>query len=461
MRKSIYTALLALSLVSVGCGNGAKKEFNKMLLELADKDQVIDNSDWKQLSDYLDRNKVNFKDFFEGGQLDMSAVKEYISDFFEHRRPSKEVSFVGIGGRDLSFRIYVERSGSMAPYDSPDGDGSFRSAILALQNNLPGEVRIDSIGEKGYTDFRQIFDNILNKTGDDRVSILVTDMIYSVKDMEGVNPRKVFNEVQEMINSVFKTEVKKKSMLVVRMSGSYHGPYYAYDNSVHQFAGRRPYYIIIVGSNDNIVRLTNDASLRTFAEMQGMKGYDNMCLFTADDVYKPYCSFLLSNKDIRGRFQPVHGQGYEIRSLEDVEPDKNSGDIQMALAVDLSRMFIDQRYLTDKDNYAVVSDDDIKIKEIRKIEKADMTLAQKKYLGTATHLFVLSAQRISHAQDVEVKLLNRMPSWIETGSTDSDLTPDSRSTFALRYLLGGIYDSYRRNAESESTYFELELKLDK
>lgn len=461
MKKILYTALFAFVLVSTGCGNGAKKEFNKLLLELADKDQMIDAKDWKQIADYLDRNKANFKDFIENGKIDVEEVQEYISDFFDHRRPSKEVKFVGIGGQDLAFHIYLEQSGSMAPYDSPDGDGSFRAAIMALQNSLPGDAEIDHIGEKGYTDFRQIFDEILNKTGSNQVSILVTDLIYSVKDMAGVNPQKVFNEARQMINSVFKSEVKKKSMLVVRMTGTYNGPYYAYNNSVQRFSGHRPYYIIIVASNENIERLSNDASLRTFAEIHQLRGYDNMCLFTADDVYSPYCSFLLSNKDIRGRFRPEHGQGYVIKSLESVEPDKNSGDIQLTLAVDLSHMFIDQRYLTDKTNYTVESDDDISIKEIRKIEKGDVTPAQKKYLGTATHLFVLSANRINHEQEVEIKLLNRMPKWIAAGSTDDDLVPDNHSTFALRHILGGIYDSYKRNADKEPTYFELELKLDK
>ncbi len=460
MKTYIFTALLALSLVSAGCGNGAKKEFNKLLVELANDDATIDGKDWKQITEYLDANKAHFKDLFEGGELDADALKEYITDLFEHRRPAKEIRFVGIGESDLSFRIYVERSGSMKPYDSANGDGSFRSAILALQNSLPGQVKVDSIGEQGYTDFREIFDNILNKTDNNQVSILVTDMIYSVKDMAGVNPRKVFNEVQEMINSVFKDEVKKKSMLVVRMNGSYDGPYYAYDNSVHRFSGQRPYYIIIVGSNANIVRLTNDSSLRTFAEVRNLKGYANMCLFTSDDIYKPYYSLLLGNKDVRGRFRPERGQSSQIRSLEDVTPDKNSGDIQLALAVDLSRMFIDERYLTDKNNYMVESDDAIEIKEIRKIEKADISPAEKKYVGTATHIFILSANKISHGQDVEIKLLNRLPQWVEVGSTDDDLNPDSATTFALRYLLNGIYDSYKRNAKNEPTYFELEIELD-
>lgn len=460
MKHIAYVALLALTLSVASCGNGSRKEFNKLLLELADADQTIDGNDWQKIADFLDRNKAHFKEFYDHGQIDVDDVEDYISDFFEHRRPSKHIAFQGIGAKQPTFHIYVERSGSMTPYDSRDGDGSFRAAIMALQNNLPGTATIDSVGEKGYTNFQQIFDQILNRTNEDQVSVLVTDLIYSVKDMQGVNPQRVFSEIEGMTNAVFKSEVKNKSMLVVRMMGSYNGPYYSYDNSVKPFAGRRPYYIIIVASNTNMVRLTHDATLRTFADMERMRGYDNMCLMTANDIYKPYYSFLLSNRDVRGRFRPKRGQDTQIRSLTGVEPDRNSGDIQLALAVDLSHLFIDQRYLTDVSNYEVKADDDVRIKEIRKIEKADMTPAEKKYLGTATHIFVLQAASIGHGQEVEIKLLNRMPQWIGAASTDNDLTPDANTTFGLKYLLGGIYDSYNRNAD-DHYYFELELELDR
>ena len=461
MKHIAHIALLALALSVASCGNGAKKDFNKLLLQLADKDQTVDSHDWQEITDYLDRNKAHFKDFYDHGQLDVDDVEDYISDFFEHRRPSKQIAFVGIGGRQPSFHIYLERSGSMIPYDSKDGDGSFRAAVMALQNNLPGKSTIDSVGEKGYTDFRQIFDNILNRTTDDQVSILVTDLIYSVRDMQGVNPQRVFSEIEGMTNAVFKSEVKRKSLLVVRMTGSYNGPYYSYDNSVKPFAGRRPYYIIIVASNANMARLTRDATLRTFADMERMRGYDNMCLMTADDIYKPYYSFLPSNDDVRGRFRPERGQDSQVRSLKGVEADRNSGDIQLALAVDLSHMFIAQRYLTDVSNYVVEADDSVRIKEIRKVNRRDITPAEKKYLGSATHIFVLQASAVTHEQDVKIKLLNRLPQWIAASSTDSDLKPDGMTTFGLKYLLGGIFDSYNRNADDDHAYFELDLELDK
>lgn len=461
MKRIFLLPLLVLALLLSGCGNRSKKDFNQLLVALADKDQTIDTNDWKQITNYLDRNKTHFKTFYHDGQIDAKAVEVYVQQFFSKRRPPKTIRFIGIGGGDLTFNIYLEKSASMAAYDSPQGDGSFHATVMALQNNLPGKSNVKQIGQQGYTDFKEIFNNLLNRTGDNQVSILITDLIYSVKDMNGVNPQKVFSEMQGMINSVFKDEVKHKSILVVRFMGSYNGPYYSYDNSVHQFDGRRPYYVIIVGSNDNIARLTSDPQFRTFAELQQMRGYDNQCLFTSDDIYSPYFSFLLDNSAIRGRFQPERGQSGQITSLVNVEPDKDSGDLQLVLAVDLSKMMIDQRYLTDKNNYRVEADDDISIKEIRPITKHDITPAEKEYIGSATHIFVLHATKITHEQDVDIKLINQLPSWIETGSDDNDLQPDNSTTFGLRYLLGGIYDSYKRNAENEPTYFELEMKLDR
>lgn len=456
--KTFFWAFAIAALLLCACGNNAKKELNRLLVELADSDQTIDADDWAKLSDFLDKNKVHFKEFYDNGQLDEDDVEEYISDFFAKRRPPKKISFIGIGAKPLSFHIYLERSGSMAAYDSPDGDGSFRAAVMAMENSLPGKTKVDSIGEQGYTDFRQIFTDLLSRTKDGEVGILFTDLIYSTRDMKGVNPERVFNELREMVNAVFKDNVKKKSLLVVRMMGSYNGPYYSYDNSVSQYNGRRPYFIIIVGDNANILRLTKDPALRSFAEMEKTRGYDNMCLFTDDDIYHPYYSFLLEGDGVRGRFRPEKGQGSQITSLEDIKADRDAGDVQLALAVDLSGMLIDSRYLTDKRNYEVESPE-VTIKEIRPITKKDRTPNEEKYIGSATHIFILSLPAHITKRDFEIRLLNHLPAWVDAASTDNDLHPDGRTTFALSHLLRGISESYERNADKTPAYFELDINI--
>jgi hypothetical protein len=220
---------------------------------------------------------------------------------------------------------------------------------------------------------------------------------------------------------------------------------------------------VIVGSNANIARLTRDSGYTTFCKFSELKGYENMYLFETDDVYKPYYSLLLESDVIRGRFRACHGQGDQIKDIENLEVDRNSGDLRLALAVDLGGMLIDEGYLTDVKNYQVEADDKLEIKEIRKIEQKDVTPAERKHLGKATHIFVLESEGIKHAQDVEIKLMNRLPDWVDDSSSDDDTNVGgagfANTTFGLKYLLQGIYDSYRKNAKGEPYYFEIELEF--
>ena len=498
IRTAFFAITIALSLTMTSCRDNYTKEFNRLLIDLADNDQTIDRDDWSEIEKFLDSQKANFRDLFENDEINVNRVKEYISDFFERRRPSKEIMFVGVGGKEyLNVNFYLERSGSMTPYDSPNGDGSFKAAIVQMLNNLPGDNEDNriyvvnssinaypegfskfisdtnifdatkGIGDPSYTDFSAIFSQLLDKTGKDELSILVTDMIYSTKDMAGINPQKVFAEAQGMANAVFKQQVKDKSMLIVKMNGSYSGPYYCYNSPKggQSYTGKRPYYIVVVGSNQNIARITKDKNYTTFSQFKNLKGYENMYLFETDDVYKPYYSFLLSNPDIRGRFSPAHGKETQIKDLDNLEVDRNSGDIRLALAVDLSGMLIDDAYLTNPENYLVKSDDKVEIKEIREINKQDITPAEKKYIGSATHIFILGMNEINHAQEVEIKLLNRLPSWIEETSSDDDTNVGTgtfaQTTFGLKYLLQGIYDSYKKHSEDHPHYFELNMTFKK
>ena len=206
----LLTIALSLTLF-VSCRGGAKKDFNALLLELAGKDAVIDAADWQKIVTFLDSHKAKLDDFYDDGSIDEEDVREYITEFFANRRPAMEITFSGVGNECLAVKFYLERSGSMVPYDSPQGKGEFKKAIVDLLNALPGNADentlyvvndavynypkgfrafitdnniFDStkgIGDPQYTDFEVILDSVLNKTKDNEISILVTDMIYSTK----------------------------------------------------------------------------------------------------------------------------------------------------------------------------------------------------------------------------------------------------------------------------------------
>lgn len=506
MKKTarLFSLLCGLlwALLFTACGSSQEKELNRMLVELAAKDACIDRADWDKLSAYIDANKVFFASFNNfvdaNGTIDEEAVKTYVTNFFANRRPPLTIRFEGVGSaRELRVNFYLERSGSMTPYDAPGGDGSFKAAIVKMLNNLPGNNESHrifvvnnsieaypegvarfiadanifeatrGIGDPSYTDFGAIFDAILNKTGGNELSILVTDMIYSTRSMTGVNPQKIFAEAQGMTQAVFKDEVKHKAMLIVKMEGSYQGPYYSYSSPTKgtAYSGSRPYYIVVVGSNENMARLTTDPAFAAFARFDELRGYRNMYLFDTDGVYHPAYSVLLSHTEKRGRYKPEHGQQGAIHNLESVETDPNSGDLRLTLAVDLSKMLIDKNYLTNPANYEIESTDAFTLKEIRALTPHDLSPVEKRDLPGATHLMVLEAKSVSRQQTLHIKLRNELPTWVAASSSDDDsntaVAAFSQTTFGLKYLLQGIYDSYKRNTQGTPAYFDLELKLNR
>ena len=325
---------------------------------------MIDVNDWKEITTLIEDNKDEMSDFYEDDKLKETAIIDYITNLLQNRRPAIAVSFIGVGNaKDLSIKLYLERSGSMVAYDAPQGDGTFKAVLVQLLNSLPTKQSSNKLyvvnssineypngfdkflsdtnifdatkglGDPSYTDFRAIFNTILQQTKQNELSILVTDMIYSTKDMAGINPRKVFAEAQGMTQAVFNDVVKSKSMLVIRLQSSYNGQYYTYKSPTIgvKYNGKRPYYIVIVGDNNVMQRLTTDANYRSFATFTNLKGYQQTYLFATSSLYQPFYSLLLNNPSIRGRFRPERGEERTITKIEDVEVDENSGEQAMQL----------------------------------------------------------------------------------------------------------------------------------
>ena len=164
---------------------------------------------------------------------------------------------------------------------------------------------------------------------------------------------------------------------------------------------------------------------------------------------------------IKGRFRPEHNQANSITNIEDLEVDKESGDLDLVLAVDLNNMFIDKNYLVNPRNYEVIADDAMQIKAIKPITDSDRMPAEKKYLSTATHLLYCLSKEISHEQEVKIRLINNFPQWAYASSTDDDTQPNSTTTFALKYLLQGIYDSYKKEFGWSSLLLRIKYELKK
>lgn len=493
--------LIAGALLATACSR-QDKGLDQKLLELARQDETIDASDWQVIDTYLRDNRIRHEDWFDGETLDAEAVKLYIDDFFATRRPAQTITYVGIGRHGaqgpMKVKFYLERSGSMTPYDAQRTGGEFKSAVVSLLNSLPGQdedniiyvvndavynypdgyrdfVRQGNIfaattrlGDPSYTDFTCILDSVLNQNHENELSILVTDLIYSTASMTQMSTDKIFSEEANITNTVFRNRVRDKALLVLRMEGSYDGNYYSYDNPRQgkPYRGKRPYYFLITGDNDVLRRIADDPAYREFADFTRLRGFRDMYVFETSDVYSPYYTLIVGDENQRGRFRPQRGGSRnQITAIEDLEEDRNSGEIRLALGINLGQMLIDPQYMTDPANYLVESEDPITIEKIEPIEPSDITPRNKPYLENATHRMVLRIPKFTHKQEVSIRLLNRLPDWVQQAHSndDRDLTAADfpTTTFGLQPLMEGIYRSYRKESDGTPRYFTLTLTLDK
>lgn len=421
-----------------------------------------------------------------------------------HHRSSANVEAEEDGGTltgysklaPLRVKFYLERSGSMTAYDAPQGDGSFKKAIVSLLNALPGDknqlfivndsihpypkgirqfvessdifASTKDIGNPAYTDFRKIFDALLNQTKPGEVSVLVSDLIYSVNGMTAVSPQKLFADEEGMVSMVFKDAASQKSMLVVQMSGSYNGPYYTYASpaSGRQYNGRRPYYILVVGTNADMRRLAADERYAAFRDFKSLAGYRGQYLFardagSSDNGCRPYAGFLMSGGDIEGRFRLDRD---DRNTLTSVTPDATTGRLRLALAVDLDHLLVPESWSANPANYTISGADGLHIVKIRRIDERERTNEARPYMGTASHVIVLEGRDLKARTDADITLRNELPRWVAASSTDDDTQLGARNfattTFGLSHLMQAVFDSYARGSACPG-YFKLHIRLEK
>ena len=392
----------------------------------------------------------------------------------------------------VRFKFFLERSGSMTPFDATTTNGDFKSTITSFLNSIPdGKTGSENllfivndavypfdksykefiqsknifadtknVGDPRYTDFTCIFDSILAKTGKNEVAVLVSDLIYSTPNMAQVNCTKILNEAKSLTRSVFKGKTSK-DVLIVKMLGDYDGPYYSYNspNKGQGYKGTRPYYFVIVAAPDVMQRLFNDPKYKECMAFAERQGYEDLYCFSNEK--KVDYSVLLSNKRNEGRIGAVRGQNL-IHEVENIEADRN-GTVTMTVAADLSGIIVPDKALLDPKNYEITSLSGFKIKNIEKIKDNERD-EKLRAIPSATHFIMLTIQKKIVYETLKLRFKNDLPAWVEKTNTDDDTNLNtanfSETTYAFKYMMDGIHEAYYGTVEDPS-YFQIELKINK
>ncbi len=384
---------------------------------------------------------------------------------------------------DLQLRLMLERSGSMTGYDSRSGSGDFKRAVSELINRFPGShtgsdailiVNDDlytypgtfetfvqdkdifastaSLGNAAYTDFARIFTRSLTDSVPERVTVLVTDLIYSPKGAAGSGADKIFNEIGALSSSLFKSHLDK-SMLIVRLTGDFRGKYYPYgDRAPFDYNGKRPYFMIITGSAAAMSRLRSADKYASFTDFSSLPGFEQEYFFNRAPLPLAWWSLMPRKNPAQGEYTLSGGSSESgAHSLKGVKAAKGSDAVILTVAADLSQIPASADYLLNKENYKVESDAPVSIESIEAVTPEMADPRNKRYLKHATHLMTLRVSGKTMPDAVTVALLNRLPDWIKQFNTADDSSPYARSfsssTFGLQPFLEGVYNAYYGTAE--------------
>ena len=492
MKQSHFFAAL-FTIISILSACGDSNSFEKTVRS-AIKDGNVDETEWRQIIESAQQEGQ----FLENGEVSKMKLSAYIQKYPENNRMrgveqvnfSDDITLVGDGEVDsnkpIVVKFFLERSGSMIPYDGPKTRGDFKAAISGLLNNLPGNGSeknllyvvnnavypygktfkdflqskdifgdTKNIGDPRYTDFTCIFDSILTHTKDNELSILASDLIYSTKDQATTTAQRILQEAKAMTTAVFKGH-SDKDVIVIKLNSDYIGNYYPYNspNKGKAYSGNRPFYLVMVANPNVIHRIFFDDEYKAFSNFKSLKGFEDYYCFT-NSTAKPDYSVILSDKRNKGRFNASRGSSKTITSIEDIKPDRD-GDIEITIAVDMSNIITSAEYKLDDDNYEIESISGFEIESIEELTKADRTPSIEKYAPNATHLIVISAKDKVMNEKLTIRLKNKLPEWIEETNADDDtnLNDDDfeDTTFAFQNLMLGIYESFFSNVRTPDFY---------
>lgn len=355
-----------------------------------------------------------------------NAVYSYLSDL-QHAN-------LGVKADSLSSKNVLQLNyiNSQVLKQQPD----LKAFIKALE---PQDFKMKG-GNLGTSDMSNIIDMIISQNGNNDVSILVSDCIFSPgRQYQAKDNADEYIVAQQIgIKSHIVEKLAKNpdfSIVVMRLTSQFNGIYYNKFDERQQINNERPFYMWLMGDRAYLKTILDEVAL---TQIKG-KGVQNLFMISKPVSAVPYNISLP---------QPGNGK-YEIAKSEqnaitNAKTDGKGGNsrFQVGISVDFSNILLPDEYLMNPDNYVVSN----------KAYGVEITKYSGPNQGRYTHTIKLNLlQPVLSKGTVKISLKNTLPQWINDYTDESGLDIHSvgamEKTYGLKYLLGGVYDAYASDGQ--------------
>ena len=400
--KISLTFFLALALlVSCESSSGKRKNVNDIDKEQpADISQSVTSQNEKPTINVYVENSGSMDGYVKGVTEFEQSVYNYLSDI-KISRVTDSLSLFYINSKIIKYGSDIE------------------DFILRLE---PSTFQIKG-GNLGTSDISNVIKSVLNETGDNVISILVTDGIFSPGKGKDAGQYLVNQQIGIKSNvAEYINNNPNASIIIYQLSSKFNGKYYNYLDSPIQINAQRPFYIWLIGETKHLGMLRSKAPENKF---QG-SGIQNMFSITTVDKSINYAVKLGSGKFNLDKENPKT----TITKWEKDSKGLSENIAKFSINADLSGFLLDDSYLMNEENYEL-SDKDFSL---------SISKAVNNNFGY-THTLNLSSSMVKKGM-LSVKLKSKIPQWVYDVNDDYGATAVLGKTYGIKYQIQGVYEAF-------------------
>lgn len=429
--KFCHYLIFGLLIFSTGCGDrnerlkgsGAKEPSNSNTTPTTTASELPKQGKIGKAIFYLENSRSMF-----GYVSGFTEYVDVVSDlaekprFAEERTPRAFYFVNGGGNKDISV--------------TPIGDNP---ATLKNQLNTEGF----ECGDPSKSDLNAMFQLALSKAKNDTVSILISDAIYDIGKSQV--PMNALSTKGRETRSRFIERLGQEDLqtIIVKLNSDFQGRYYPVKGGIIPLSQNRPFYVWIFGRTTLLNDYFNNEYLQT------LEGFSNTARFLKKgELLAPY------QATAQGRIGNFKFDKRDKNKLIEVTTDRNGQGFRFSIAIRYSALPLSDSYFTDIDNYTS-NNPNFTIEAVSEI--GDTKLYGLNF--TPTHLLTVATNK-NPAGQLEISLLNTIPSWIAATNVDDEdnIVGDSTHTFGFQFLTDAISEAYHyKNKGSHIVSFTFEL----
>ena len=367
--------------------------------------------------------------------------------------------------------IYLENSGSMFGYVS--GNGNFTTTVSTIAADC--DINFDKVSynmvngkstplgnslenlllplssvsamNKGITStskLTEILEQALSKSGDNKISIVISDGIYSIARDNLIGKLK---SQSTLTRNAFYKRLKEEDLTtyLIKYESQFKGKYYPAKGGIVNIDQTRPYYVWVIGQTDVINAKFEDGYF------EKLDGFVDIVKFVK-----------LNNGDVTAKYAMHKEKGRNRasnNSLEFTDVDVNNRrEFAFSLALDFSKIPYAKQYFDNKDIY----ENNLGYKVISIDSPDDLKPVAKVGLKNAKYTHIVTLEKTGPPWGtMEFKVKDITPTWIAdtNDDEDSDIKDDTSKTFGFKYLIDGISKAYDKINNTENiAEFTIKIK---